>query len=76
MSSRKKELKRQKAEHEKRINELNNIRAQLQCAYSAFNNTTDRDIMDACIFEISALKSRYNCAVINIRNNMNGESSK
>lgn len=68
MSKAKKELKRRQAEYNRRINELNDIRAQLQCAYSAFDYVTDKDMLDACIFEISALKSRYNCAVINIRN--------
>lgn len=68
MSKAKKELKRRQAEYNQRINELNDIRSRLQCAYSAFDNITDKDMLDACIFEISALKSRYNCAVINIRN--------
>ena len=44
------------------------IRSQLHCAYAAFDSVTDPDMMDACIFEISALKSRYNYAVANIKN--------
>ncbi len=68
MSKAKKEQKRRQAEYARRINELHDIRSRLQCAYSAFDNVTDKDMLDACIFEISALKSRYNCAVINIRN--------
>lgn len=63
----KKEAKMLKREYEKRIREMRNIRAELQCAYSVFNSVTDPDIMDACIFEISALQSRYNYAVSNIR---------
>lgn len=68
MSKAKKELKRRRIEYNQRMKELNSIRSQLQCAYSIFNNTTDDSLLDACIFEISALNARYNCAVKNIRN--------
>ncbi len=64
----KKEAKQKQAEYNRRLNEMREIRAQLHCAYSAFDSVTDSDMMDACIFEISALKSRYNYAVANIRN--------
>lgn len=63
MSLSKKELKAKKAEYRKRADELDSIRSDLRCAYSAFNNVTDPSMTDACIFEISALKSRYNYAV-------------
>ncbi|MCI6185452.1 MAG: DUF2508 family protein [Clostridiales bacterium] len=63
-----KEEKRLKAEYNRRLNELNDIRLQLRRAYAAFDNTTDCDMMDACIYEINALKSRYNSAVINVKN--------
>ena len=63
-----KEEKRLKAEYNRRLNELNDIRFQLRRAYAAFDNTTDCDMMDACIYEINALKSRYNSAVINVKN--------
>ena len=63
-----KEEKRLKAEYNRRLNELNDIRLQLRLAYAAFDNTTDCDMMDACIYEINALKSRYNSAVINVKN--------
>ncbi len=64
----KKEQKRLRAEYKRRLGEMNDIRAQLHCAYAAFDNTTDCDMMDACIYEINALKSRYNSAVINVKN--------
>ncbi len=67
MAQSRKEAKMQKAELKRRMDELDAIRSKLQCAYSAFNNVTDPSIMDACIFEISALKSRYNYAVKGIR---------
>lgn len=63
----KKEIKRLKREYEKRIAEMQNIRSELQQAYCVFDAVTDPDILDACIFEISALKSRYNYAVNSIR---------
>ena len=63
-----KEEKRLKAEYNRRLNELNDIRLQLRRSSAAFDNTTDCDMMDACIYEINALKSRYNSAVINVKN--------
>ena len=56
----KKEEKRLKAEYSRRLAEV----------YAAFDNTTDCDMMDACIYEINALKSRYNSAVVNVKNLM------
>lgn len=65
-----KEEKRLKAEYARRLNELNDVRSQLRQAYAAFDNTTDCDMMEACIYEINALKSRYNSAVVNVKNLM------
>ena len=67
MKKSKYEAKMLKREYDKRVSEMKRIRSELQCAYSVFNSVTDPDIMDACIFEISALKSRYNYAVSNVR---------
>ena len=66
----KKEEKRLKAEYSRRLAEVADIRMQLRRAYAAFDNTTDCDMMDACIYEINALKSRYNSAVVNAKNLM------
>ena len=63
----KKEEKRLKAEYSRRLAEVADIRMQLRRAYAAFDNTTD---CDACIYEINALKSRYNSAVVNVKNLM------
>lgn len=65
-----KEEKRLKVEYARRLNELNDVRSQLRQAYAAFDNTTDCDMMEACIYEINALKSRYNSAVVNVKNLM------
>lgn len=67
MSKAKKMQKEKREEYNKRMRELNKIRSQLQSVYSVFNNTTDESLLDACIFEISALNARYNCAIKNIR---------
>ena len=67
MKQKKKEQKQRKAEYQRHLNELNSIRSRLSSSYAAFDNITDPDMMDACIFEISALKSRYNHAVSSIR---------
>ena len=63
-----KEEKRLKAEYKRRLNEVNDIRLQLRRAYAALDNTTDCEWMEACIYEINALKSRYNSAVVNVKN--------
>lgn len=67
MSKRSKQLKIMKAEYQKALEELNSVRVSLGDAYARFDNITDPYIMDACIFEISALKSRYDCAVRNVK---------
>jgi len=67
MSKKSKQLKMQKAEYQKALEELSGVRVSLSDAYSRFDSITDPYIMDACIFEISALKSRYDCAVRQIK---------
>ncbi len=47
--------------------EIGTIRSSLDEAYTNFNITTDKDSLDACIFEISALRSRYNTALKHYR---------
>ena len=63
-----KQEKAYRTEYRRRMRELNDIRSSLHNAYSAFDSVTDPDMTDACIFEISALKSRYNYAVARIKN--------
>ena len=67
MSVRSKNAKNQKLEYAKALQELSAIRGSLDAAYDKFDGITDPQVMDACIFEISALKSRYNCAIINLK---------
>ncbi len=67
MSEKRKEKKRLKAERARVRGEINEIKCGLDCAWSAFNNVTDPTVMDAYIYEISALQSRYNCAVKDLK---------
>ena len=67
MSKTKKERKLRQVEYNRRVSELDSIRSQLQNAYCTFNNTTDSSMLDACIFEISALNARYSHAVKSIK---------
>ena len=49
------------------VDEIAAIRGNLDEAYSHFNDATDTDALDACIYEISALRSRYNTALKHYR---------
>ena len=37
-------------------------------AYNEFDNITDPLLMEACIYEINALRAKYNCAVHDLKN--------
>jgi hypothetical protein len=43
--------------------ELEGMRAELGEAYVFFNHIAEPELLDACIFQISALRSRYNAAL-------------
>ena len=47
--------------------ELRQLQLNLEEAYSAFNAASDPDILEACILEIAALRSRYSAALRNIK---------
>ena len=61
--SKRKQKKARAADYNKAMQELNDVRSQLDDTYSRFNSVSDSAQLDACIYEISALKSKYNCAV-------------
>ncbi len=67
LSKRSRQARALKADIKKAVEELNAVRAQLDDTYCRFNNLTDPAQLDTCIFEISALKSKYNCAVRNLK---------
>ena len=67
MSREKKLRKRRSAELKKAAEEIRGIRVELAQAANAFDHMTDPHRMDACIYEINALRARYNCAVRELR---------
>lgn len=58
----KKQLRAARAELDSAKMEIARLADCLDEAYLHFNATTDRDALDACIFEIGALRSRLNAA--------------
>lgn len=67
MNTQKRAEKTRKKECSRAVDEIEDIRSSLFEAYSHFDETTDPDAMDACIYEISALRSRYNTALKHYR---------
>ena len=43
-------------------------RVRTEQAYNEFDNVTDPLLMEACIYEINALRAKYNCAVHDLKN--------
>ena len=67
MSKRSRAAREKRAENAKAQAELGEVRRSLGEAYRQFDAVTDDASMDVCIFEISALRSKYNCAVRNLK---------
>lgn len=61
--SKRKQRKAREADYAKAISELDEVKTQLDETYGRFNAVSDNAALEACIYEISALKSKYNCAV-------------
>lgn len=55
------------------VSEIGSLQNRLDDAYANFNRTTDFDAMDACIYEINALRSRYNTAIKHYRQSYPGD---
>ncbi len=47
------------SEREQLMEGLRQTRSLLNCAYSQFNTYSDPDLVEACVYEINALRSRY-----------------
>ena len=62
MSKRSRAAREKREEIAKAQAELGEVRRSLGEAYRQFDAVTDDASMDVCIFEISALRSKYNCA--------------
>lgn len=60
-------LKNRKAEYQKALEELGHVRGALREARGRFDEMTDQEQLDVCIYEISALTSKYNCALRSIK---------
>ena len=67
MSKRSRAAREKREEIAKAQAELGEVRRSLGEAYRQFDAVTDDASMDGCIFEISALRSKYNCAVRNLK---------
>ena len=67
MSKRSRAAREKREEIAKAQAELGEVRRSLGEAYRQFDAVTDDASMDVCIFEISAPRSKYNCAVRNLK---------
>ncbi len=67
MAGKRRAQKRRNAEMRRAIDELMGIRRELRQAENSFNHMTDPNKMEACIYEMNALKAKYNCAVIEMK---------
>ena len=67
MASKHRQQKRRNTELRRAAEELLGIRRELTQAENCFDHMTDANQMDACIYEINALRARYNCAVLDLK---------
>ena len=58
--TKKKKSKEKVTSDEKLLNEIRNVCRMIDEAYARFEVLKDKDLLDASIYEIEALKSRYN----------------
>ena len=63
MTRRTKRLRAVQRELRRSVEELDEIRDQLGEAYAHFNSISDPDLLDACIYQINALCSKYDYAL-------------
>ena len=64
---RRKELARQEEERRQLMEGMKQTRDQLNFAYAQFNTYSDPDLVDACVYEINALQSRYSYFVRQVK---------
>ena len=67
MAAKRKERRRLRAEHKRMKTELHAVRRDLEQSYMRFNELRDPMQLDACIYEINALRAKYFCAVHELR---------
>lgn len=57
----------QEEERRQLVEGMRETRAQLNHAYAQFNFYSDPDLVDACVYEINALQSRYSYYVRQVK---------
>ena len=67
MNSEKKMRKAHRNELLRARGRLEEIRAELDKAYLCFNDSVDPELTDACIYEINALRTRYDHVLRHIK---------
>lgn len=67
MAENKKQKRERQRDMQVAVSEIESLQSRLDEAYANFNRMTDVDSMDACIYEINALRSRYNTAIKHYR---------
>ena len=67
MTKKKRDERARQRDLQNYASEMGDIRNSLDEAYTHFNSTTDPEALDACIYEISALRARYNTALKHYR---------
>lgn len=67
MAGKRREQKRRNAEIRRAVDEMRGIRRELYQAENCFDHMTDPNQMEACIYEINALRARLNCAVLDLK---------
>ena len=61
------ELARREEDRRQLMAGMQETRDQLNFAYAQFNTYTDPDLVDACVYEINALQSRYSYFVRQVK---------
>ncbi len=64
---RRKKLERREEERRQLMEGMRETRNQLNYAYAQFNAYSDPDLVDACVYEINALQSRYSYFVRQVK---------
>ena len=66
-TSRRKAAERREEERRQLMEGMRQTRSQLNFAYAQFNAYSDPDLVDACVYEINALQSRYSYYVRQVK---------
>ncbi len=65
----------QEEERRQIIDAMAQTKSQLNWAYAQFNTYSDPDLVEACVYEINALKSRYSYYVRQVKQLKEGTSA-